>query len=327
MCSASYPARNVDLVKKRQTPIKILVCDDDPQDRKLIRYYLRQKTDREIVMLEAGQTAEIQMALDKGRVDLVLMDIQMPEKSGMEWLKEIVEKQIAPVVMLTGHGSEETVVQSLKQGAIGYLPKSKLCMEKLVDTIDAAMAMWRELQISKANQEQLERFVNIDSLTGLLNRRAILHRLDEQITHARRYGEKLSVIMLDIDRFKRINDKYGHIAGDDVLEKVAVWLQRRLRDTDSAGRYGGEEFVIVLPKTDLSAALVIAERIGKSIKAAKMKDLKGNVFSVTISQGLARYKPGDDRSSLISRADSALYRAKQNGRNRVETSELITSGI
>ena len=90
MCSASYPARNVDLVKKRQTPIKILVCDDEPQDRKLIRYYLSQKTDREIVTLEAGQTAEIQMALDKGRVDQGLMDIQMPEKNGMESLQEIV---------------------------------------------------------------------------------------------------------------------------------------------------------------------------------------------------------------------------------------------
>ena len=113
-------------MKVKQPLLKILVCDDGPADRKLIRAYLRQVEDREIVVLEAGQMGEIQSALDKGRVDLVLMDIQMPEKSGMEWLEQIVEKQMAPVVMMTGSGSEEVAVQSLQKGAVGYLPKSRL---------------------------------------------------------------------------------------------------------------------------------------------------------------------------------------------------------
>ena len=103
-------------MEAKQALLKILVCDDDPADRKLIRTYLRQIISREIVVLEAGQPTEIQSALDKGRVDLILMDIQMPEKSGMEWLAEIVERQIAPVVMLTGSGSEDIAVQSLQKG-------------------------------------------------------------------------------------------------------------------------------------------------------------------------------------------------------------------
>ena len=316
-------------MRKEQKLLKILICDDDPQDRKLIRAYLRQKKGREIAMLEAGQTAEIQMALDKGRIDLILMDIQMPVKSGMEWLSEIVGKQVAPVVMLTGFGNEEIAVQSLQHGAIGYLPKDKLSAEKLVTTIDNAMKKWRELQASRANQEQLERMANIDSLTGLLNRRAIQNRLDDAIAHTRRYGGDLSVLMLDIDYFKRINDEYGHIAGDDVLDKVASFLQTRIRDTDTAGRYGGDEFIIILPKSNLPSALVAAERIRKILAATKMKDLKGNEFSITVSQGLASYRAGDTRSSFIYRADDALNRAKQNGRNRVETvetSELTTSG-
>ncbi len=316
-------------MRKEQKLLKILICDDDPQDRKLIRAYLRQKKGREIAMLEAGQTAEIQMALDKGRIDLILMDIQMPVKSGMEWLSEIVGKQVAPVVMLTGFGNEEIAVQSLQHGAIGYLPKDKLSAEKLVTTIDNAMEKWRELQASRANQEQLERMANIDSLTGLLNRRAIQNRLDDAIAHTRRYGGDLSVLMLDIDYFKRINDEYGHIAGDDVLDKVASFLQTRIRDTDTAGRYGGDEFIIILPKSNLPSALVAAERIRKILAATKMKDLKGNEFSITVSQGLASYRAGDTRSSFIYRADDALNRAKQNGRNRVETvetSELTTSG-
>lgn len=104
-------------------------------------------------------------------------------------------------------------------------------------------------------------------------------------------------------------------------------MRIRTRDLDVVGRYGGDEFVIILPSTDLPSALLAAERIRKSIEAIKITDLKGNVFNITVSQGLASYKPGDDIHSIVSRADNALYRAKAEGRNRVETYELITSGI
>ena len=302
--------------------IKILVCDDDPEDRKLIRTYLSQVADREIIILEAGQTAEIQKALSRGSIDLVFMDIQMPERSGMEWLKEIAGKQMAPVVMLTGHGNEEIAVLAIQQGAVGYLPKSKLSEKKLVDTIDDAIQKWRELILGKATQKQLERLANMDSLTGLLNRRAILSRLEEAIAHVKRYEEELCVLMLDIDHFKLVNDEYGHIVGDDVLEKVGTILRRRIRDTDSIGRYGGEEFIAVLPKADFSSALSVAERVRKALTAAKMQDPQGNSFGITISQGLTKYQPGDDRESLISRADSAMYQAKRKGRDRTAISEL-----
>ena len=307
-------------MKTKRPLVKILVCDDDPADRKLVRAYLRQITDREIVVLEAGQRREIQNALDKGRVSLVLMDIQMPEKSGMEWLARIVEKQTAPVVMLTGAGGEEIAVQSLQEGAVGYLSKSSLSKENLVKAIDTALAKWRQIQQAKADQEKLERLANFDSLTGLYNRRVILHRLDEQIKYVRRYGEELSLIMLDIDHFKKVNDQYGHLIGDEVLEEIAVLVQRNIRDTDVVGRYGGEEFIIILLKTGLPSAVDVAERIRKAIEAAEMKDSEGNVFSVTVSEGVSSYKPAEDERSLISRADDALYRAKENGRNRVETS-------
>ncbi len=309
------------MVLKVERPLlKILVCDDDPADRKLVRTYLREVADREIVMLEAGQKAEIEEALGKGRIDLVLMDNEMPEKSGMEWLAEIVEKRMAPVVMLTGSGSEEVAVQALQEGAVGYLPKGSLSKEKLVEAIDAALEKWRLMQQSRANQDELERLANFDSLTGLHNRRAILHRLDEHIKQVRRYEGELSLIMLDIDYFKNVNDQYGHLIGDEVLENVAVLMQQNVRNTDSVGRYGGEEFIIVLSETDLSSALIVAERLRNAIEAAEMRDSEGNMFGITVSQGVSSYKPGEDKQSLISRADDALYRAKQNGRNRVETS-------
>lgn len=307
-------------LKTKRPLVKILVCDDDPADRKLVRAYLRQITDREIVVLEVGQRREIQNALDKGRVSLVLMDIQMPGKSGMEWLAEIVEKQTAPVVMLSGAGSEEIAVQSLQEGAVGYLAKNSLSKENLVKTIDGALAKWRQIQQAKADQEKLERLANLDSLTGLYNRRVILHRLNERIKYVRRYGEELSLIMLDIDHFKKVNDQYGHLIGDGVLEEIAVLVQRNIRGTDDVGRYGGEEFIIILLKTGLSSAVDVAERVRKTIEAVEMKDSEGNVFSVTVSEGVSSYKRAEDERSLISRADDALYRAKENGRNRVEAS-------
>ncbi len=304
--------------------MKVLICDDDPQDRKLIRTLLRQQTDTEIATLEAGETADIQAALAKNRVDLVIMDIQMPDKSGMEWLKEIVGRQLAPVVMLTGFGSEEMAVASLEQGAVGYLPKSGLSAEKLLSAVATATKRWRDIQLTKANQEELERIVNLDALTGIPNRRAIGKKLEDAIAHASRYLEQLSVVLLDLDRFKDVNDTYGHVTGDDVLDRIGALLRTRIRGADSAGRYGGDEFLIVLPNTDWTAAATAAERVRQLISGHNMRDAAGNTFHVTVSQGVASYQTGDDSRSLVSRADAALYLAKQHGRNRVEVCQPDT---
>ncbi len=305
-------------MESKNSLLKILVCDDDPVDRKLVRAYLQKIDSKEIVMVEAGRTAEIQKALDKGRIDLVLLDIQMPEKSGMAWLAEIAEKQTAPVVMLTGYGNEEVAVQSIQEGAVGYLPKSSLSTEKLEQVIDDAVKRWRQRQQSRATQEQLERLANIDALTGLFNRRVTLNKLTEHTKYARRYKEQFSLFMLDIDYFKNVNDRYGHIIGDDVLEQVARLIEQNVRDTDTAGRYGGDEFIVILHKADLSSTQITAERIRKTIEEAEMSDSEGNVFGITVSLGVASYEPGEDAYSLLSRADDALYMAKKNARNRVE---------
>lgn len=304
--------------KIKQPLIKILICDDDPADRKLIRTYLQRITDREIVLLEAGHTEEIQNALDKGRIDLVLMDNQMPGKSGMEWLAEIAKRQLAPVVMLTGSGTEEIAAQAFQEGAVGYLPKGSISREKLSNIIDIALDKWTRLQQAKADKEKLERLATFDSLTGLYNRRAILGKLHELINLANRYKEDFSLIMLDIDHFKKVNDRYGHLTGDGVLEEIATLIRRNTRDTDIVGRYGGEEFIIILPKTNLSSSWVVAERLRSIIEKAELKDFAGNVFAITVSQGLAGWERHEDATSLISRADDALYKAKEKGRNRVQ---------
>ncbi len=312
------PVTSIITQRTRQPLTKILVCDDDPADWELIRTCVRQIIDREIVLLEAGCTEEIRNALDRRRIDLVLIDSQMPSKPGMEWLAQISKEQLAPVVMLTGSETEHIATQALQEGVVSYLPKGSLSFDKLNDAINVALHGWTRLQQAEAHKEDLQRLTAFDSLTGLYNREAILGKLRELISLANRYKEDFSLIMLDIDHFRKVNESYGHLTGDDVLEKIAALIRGNIRDTDVAGRYEGEEFIIVLPRTDLSSSWIAAERLRSIIEKTELKDPAGNVFAVTVSQGLVGWERNDDAPSLISRADEALYKAKQKGRNRVQ---------
>jgi two-component system cell cycle response regulator len=304
--------------KTRQPLIKILLCDDDPADCELLRTCLQQVTDREIALLPAGHTREIQNALDKGRIDLVLMDSQMPGKPGMAWLAEISEKQLAPVVILTGSGTEEIATEAFREQALGYLPKCSLSLDKLSNIINIALDRWPRLQQASATKEELERLATLDLLTGLYNRQTIIGKLRELINLAKRYKEDFSLSMLDIDHFRKVNDSYGHLIGDEVLEKIADLVRANIRDVDIAGRYGGEEFIIILPKTNLASSWVAAERLRSIIEKTEFKDSAGNIFAVAVSQGLVGWERIDDAASLISRADEALRKAQEKGRNRVQ---------
>jgi len=157
-----------------------------------------------------------------------------------------------------------------------------------------------------------------DSLTELYNRQGILDNLHELIDKANRYKQDLSVNILDIDHFKGVNDRYGEYTGDAVLEHVAKIIYRNIRASDTVGRYGGDQFLIILPRANLYSAKISAERIRNTIENAEMKDTDDKVFTVTVSQGLAGLEQGEDTRSLISRAEEALLKAKENGRNRVE---------
>jgi diguanylate cyclase (GGDEF)-like protein len=305
--------------KKTEQPLtKILICDDDPTSDELIRSYLQGISDKEIVLLEAVHTEEIQNALDKGRIDLVLMDNQMLRRSGMEWLVERLKKQLAPVIVLTGSEDEEIETQTFQKIAVGYLPKADLSREKLKNIVDVALDKWARLQQAIADEEKLEMLANFHSLTGLYNRRAILGKLCEYVNLANRYRDDFTLIMLDVDHFREINDRHGYVTGDEVLETIATLIRNNIRRTDIAGCYGGEEFIIILPKTNLSSSWAVAERLRSVIAQAEFKDATGDIFSVTVSQGLAGWERNDDADSLISRISEALHKAKEKGRDRVQ---------
>lgn len=168
-------------------------------------------------------------------------------------------------------------------------------------------------------RRQLETFAMTDPLTGLFNRRHLLERFEQECERANRGGEGLSCFMLDIDHFKQVNDNFGHQAGDEVIQTIANLCRGALRTYDVVGRYGGEEFLAILPRTSLETARIVAERLRTAIESADiMRKPNGDQHPVTASLGLSQWKPFDTVDTIIQRADQALYRAKAAGRNRTD---------
>ena len=217
--------------KTKEEPTRILVCDDDPAYRKLIRTYLHSAAKSEFVLIEAGRKAEIQHALDTSSgFDLVLMDIQMPEKSGMEWLEEIVKKQIAPVVMLTGFGSEEIAVQSLHAGAIDYIPKDLLTKDRLVGTVKAALETWKRKRLEEEKRRLVE---ELEAKNTELERftYTISHDLKSPLFTIRSFVEMLRTDLEQNEREKVETDlKY--------IEYGAARMSHLLDDTLELSRIG-----------------------------------------------------------------------------------------
>jgi len=299
------------------SPIRVLVCSKDPEERRFIRALLERGSDREIKSGETDQVSEVKLAAQLGKVDVVLIDIDTPDVFGY-WLEQVVRNQLAPVVVLTQRWTEEDIPGLLPHGPIGYVFKSGLSRNQLLDAIDSALGKWHALQCNLTHFDELDRLANFDDLTGLANRRSVLRRLEEAEARARRYNEELSVFLVDIDGFGQTNETFGREVADNALGTVAALIKKRTRDADYVGRYGGDEFLIILPHTDKERAFHAAERIRQLIEGLRLKDARGSTYALTVSAGISAYEPGDDVASIIYRAENCLCRAKANGRNRVE---------
>lgn len=171
-------------------------------------------------------------------------------------------------------------------------------------------------EIEEEYHSKLFNYAAVDALTGLYNRRYILNELENQLKIAKRNNRECSIMMVDIDDFKQINDNYGHHAGDEYLKKVAFFINHTLREQDIPGRVGGEEFLVILPETNIEGAIQLANRIREKIEETAMP-YKTDTIKTTISAGITRYTPGYDCLALFQLADTALYQAKQAGKNRV----------
>ncbi len=254
-------------------------------------------------------------------VDIILCDLEMPRIDGFKFLSMLKARpdlQDIPVIILTGMNDRERKIKGLEQGASDYITKP-FDHEELVARVKVHLKIKKLQDELKRSNELLLELSNTDHLTGLFNRRYMMEALDKEVQRSIRKGGNLSLILLDIDHFKQVNDNFGHLQGDAVLQKVALQLQSELRGYDCAARYGGEEFVAILPDSTLKEAVFVADRIRLAVQVTKFSEPLSKL-SLTVSLGVACFSP--ERSPTVDRfikqADDALYLAKANGRNRVE---------
>jgi diguanylate cyclase (GGDEF)-like protein len=219
--------------------------------------------------------------------------------------------------MLTAMDDKENVVSGLESGADEYLTKPFNSRELVARVASGVRIIKLEEQLREAHRK-MEVLAMEDGLTGLFNRRAIEEHAGAELDLAKRKERALSVLLLDIDHFKSINDRYGHKSGDEALRQLANILSENLRQYDRAGRWGGEEFIVILPETELQEAMHVAERLRSRVEQASISPENGETFSMQISLGVASVcAPYPSLAKLIDAADTALYEAKQSGRNRV----------
>jgi len=297
--------------------MKILIVEDELIFRQMVKKYLLE-AGHDIVEAEDGQSAwEL---FQHEPFQLVITDWVMPRLSGPELVHKIRtsgEKNYTYIIMLTAMDDKDNVVVGLESGADEYLTKPFNSKELVARVASGMRILKLEEQLMLAHQ-QMEILAMRDGLTGLLNRRAIEEYAEAEFNLTLRKERVLSVIMLDIDHFKNINDRFGHNCGDHTLQQVAKILKEDLRIYDRIGRWGGEEFILILPDTQLMDAAKVAERV--RVRTAKMEISfeNGEIFSVQVSLGVASTAGQfSSLTKLIDAADQALYQAKQTGRNRV----------
>jgi diguanylate cyclase (GGDEF)-like protein len=306
---------------------RILVVDDHEDNIELLRARLEARG-YEVEGASDGQAALD--AVERVCPDLILLDVMMPKMDGMEVVRRLKAKSEAnelpfiPVIMQTALDSTENKVEGLDAGADDYITKpinfaeleARVNALLRIKTLQSALKA-REKELSVLN-DQLTRMSLTDGLTQIENRRSLNERLHEMWQHSVRLHEPISLVMCDIDKFKSVNDNHGHQAGDSVLKGFAQLLKGEAREIDRVGRYGGEEFLLILPGTVLDAAVTFAERLREKVEGHTFS-YEGGTLTRTMSCGVASspHPRVKDEDALLRAADDALYVAKETGRNRV----------
>lgn len=290
----------------------LLAIDDSPDVHRLLDVRLKP----EALAIHHAHDAEQGLAMARElKPDLILLDVDLPQVTGFELcrrLKEDSSLSQVPVIFLTGASQVHDIVEGFDLGAVDYVLKPFEPAE-LRARVRAALRTKRYHDLLAARSQ-------IDGLTGLWNRAHFNQRLGEEVSASQRYGRLVSLVMLDVDHFKGLNDQYGHPFGDQVLETLGQILHEQLRATDAPCRYGGEEFGVILSETDEEGARITAERLRQRIAQHPFRP-KDRHIEVTASLGVASssiFEKGVVTSArLLGAADDALYRAKSEGRNRV----------
>src|SRR5215212_7943958 len=292
----------------------IAVVDDDAAIRRLVRLFLKRAG---YDTIEATTGDEARTALKAQPWDLAVLDRRLPDMDGVELcqeLKAIPAFRSRYIIMLTGDDEQEDKVEGLELGADDYITKPFQYPELLARIRAGKRIVDLQKELLETNK-RLELLSITDGLTKLHNHRYFQDELARAFEESQRYQRPLSLAMIDIDFFKKINDTYGHAVGDDVLKNAARLYRNSVRSTDLVARYGGEEFAVMMPETPLADGCMFAEKIRNLVQQAAMNTQAGEV-AITISIGVASVPQSriESAKELIVAADKALYRAKKNGR-------------
>ena len=283
---------------------RVLIIDDE---KSVARYH-------EAILTQAGMRVKLvhnidglDSVLSAFSPEIILMDLYMPQWSGPELaaaLRQQMDMLDVPIVFLSSESNREYQLNALQQGGDDFLTKP-IKPEFLIASVSIRARRYRELRRVMLN----------DGLTQVLNRRSVMQMLEREILRAQRHKAPLSVALLDVDFFKKINDQHGHVVGDFVLKTLTQMLKQRLRGTDIIGRYGGEEFLVLMPETKPENAKAVLDDIREAFSL--ILHVGAAEFSACFSGGIAAYAPGMDKLNLIDLADQGLYHAKNSGRNQL----------
>ncbi len=282
----------------------ILVVEDDPNVANLIRIVLS-KNMMQVSLVSDGN--EALSHLKSHYSDIIISDIMMPNMDGYAFREALLEDEglrTIPFLFLTAKDQNKDIVAGMEYDVEDYIPKP-FDPEVLLAKVTAILRKY----------ERINKLLLYDALTNVFNRRTLEFRLSNELKRVNRYQQPVTIIMADLDHFKKINDNFGHDFGDVVLKTVASLFKEELRDTDYVGRVGGEEFVLVLPNTNKEAGLFVADRMRSRVEAYRFDHEE---VTVTFSGGaVAAPEDGTEMKTLLKKADQAMYRAKENGRNQI----------
>lgn len=303
---------------------RILLVDDEPTQR-LIMARLLKRAGYEVET--AGNGREALAKIQSGDFQLMITDWEMPEMDGIALCSALRSSEMQAyiyTILLTARDAIEHVVTGLQSGADDYLTKPVIEPELIARLNTGKRIVTLERSLRTANEEN-RRLSITDPLTGAYNRRYLMEQLPREIERSARYGRQLSVLMCDVDYFKKINDTHGHLIGDEVLKWFAGRLQSTVRACDWVARYGGEEFVIVLPETNVASAAKAADNICREVAGSQFVSPTAS-FSVTASFGVSGWKdvvpPSMTVDALMAKCDAGVYTSKSQGRNRTTVESM-----
>jgi diguanylate cyclase (GGDEF)-like protein len=307
----------VSPVKNPRKRSRVLMVEDS---RLSLEVYAQRLERRGYAVSSAVSAEEARVRLDEAQPDIVLLDVFMPKVSGFEFLRELRSSprtSTTPVILISALSDTKHIVEGLELGANDYVTKP-IVMPILTARMEALLRSQELVRRLEVQTELLSKLAAFDDLTGAYNRRSMFHHLEAELSRCKRYGRSVSVLMVDIDHFKRVNDSHGHLVGDQALRSIAGIMQAELRAMDLLCRYGGEEFCAILPETNHPGAARAAERLRSAVERSPIEH-EALKLSLTVSVGGASWSnpAGNEVPDLLARADESLLEAKRGGRNCV----------